>query len=47
MEGRIYYLEVDKRTFYILHFTVASEKLASLLEQMDFIARSFRLKRDG
>jgi hypothetical protein len=47
MEGRIYYLEVDKRTFYILHFTVASEKLASLRDQMDFVARSFRLKANG
>lgn len=44
MDGRIYYFELDKRTFYILHFTVASNKLASLREQMDFIARSFRLK---
>jgi len=44
MDGRIYYLRLDSRTFYILHFTVASEKLPSLREQMDSIARSFRLK---
>ncbi|HEX3249477.1 MAG TPA: hypothetical protein VHS05_08620 [Pyrinomonadaceae bacterium] len=44
MDGRIYYLRVDNHTFYILHFTVASEKLPSLLDQMDSIARSFRLK---
>ena len=44
MDGRIYYLRLDSRTFYILHFTVASEKLASLQTQMDSIARSFRLK---
>ena len=44
MDGRIYYFRVDSRTFYILHFTVASEKLASLRDQMDSIARSFRLK---
>lgn len=44
MDGRIYYLQVDNRTFYTLHFTVASDKLPSLREQMDFIARSFRLK---
>lgn len=43
MDGRIYYLEVDNRTFYTLQFTVASENLATLREQMDFIARSFRL----
>ena len=44
MDGRIYYLRVDNRTAYILHFTVASEKLPSLRDQMDSIARSFRLK---
>jgi hypothetical protein len=44
MDGRIYFLRLDNRTFYVLHFTVASEKLPSLREQMDSIARSFRLK---
>ena len=44
MDGRLYYLRVDNRTFYVLHFTVASERLARLLPEMDFIARSFRLK---
>lgn len=44
MDGRIYYLQLDNRTFYALHFTVASDKLRSLRDQMDSIARSFRLK---
>jgi hypothetical protein len=44
MDGRIYYLQLDNRTFYALHFTVASEKLQNLRDQMDSIARSFRLK---
>jgi hypothetical protein len=44
MDGRIYFLRLDNHTFYVLHFTVASEKLPSLREQMDSIARSFRLK---
>ncbi len=44
MDGRIYYLRLDSRTFYVLHFTVASEKLPSLRDQMDSIARSFRFK---
>ena len=44
MDGRIYFLRLDSRTFYILYFTVASEKLPSLRDQMDSIARSFRLK---
>ena len=47
MDGRIYYLQVDNRTFYVLHFTVASKKLQGLREQMDSIARSFRLKANG
>ena len=44
MDGRIYYFRLDSRTFYILHFTVASEKLRSVRDQMDSIAGSFRLK---
>ena len=44
MDGRIYYLQLDNRIFYALRFTVASEKLQSLRDQMDSIARSFRLK---
>lgn len=44
MAGRIYYLQVDARTFYALRFTVAQDKLPALLEQMNSIARSFRLK---
>jgi hypothetical protein len=44
MDGRIYFLRVDNRTFYVLYFTVASENLSSLRDQMDSIARSFRLK---
>jgi hypothetical protein len=44
MDGRIYFLRLDNRTFYVLYFTVASEKLPSLRDQMESIARSFRLK---
>ena len=44
MDGRIYYLQLDNRTFYALHFTVVSDKLQNLRDQMDSIARSFRLK---
>lgn len=44
MDGRLYYLQADNRTFYVLHFTVASEKLAQLSPEIDFIARSFHLK---
>lgn len=44
MDGRIYYLRLDSSTYYILHFTVGSERLPSVRDQMDSIARSFRLK---
>ncbi|MCM3871994.1 MAG: hypothetical protein ND895_15020 [Pyrinomonadaceae bacterium] len=44
MDGRIYYLQLDNRTFYVLHFTVASDKLRGLRSQMDSIVKSFRLK---
>lgn len=44
MDGRFYYLQADNRTYYVLHFTVASDKLDRLRAEMDFIARSFRMK---
>jgi len=44
MAGRIYYLQVDARTFYVLHFTCGRSKLADVQSQADSIARSFRLK---
>lgn len=44
MTGRVYYLKLNKRMFYILHFTVAKNNLVSLREDMDSIARSFRVK---
>ena len=44
MAGRVYYLKVDARTFYSLHFTGARGELGRLGEQMDSMARSFRVK---
>lgn len=44
MHGRIYYLQIDKGTFYSLRFTVARDKLPDVRDQMDIIARSFRFK---
>lgn len=43
--ARIYYLEIDKHTFYSLKFTVARDKLQLIQEQMDFIAGSFHVKK--
>lgn len=44
MYGRIYYLQVDSRTFYSLRFTVARDKLQAVRDQLDSIAQSFHLK---
>jgi hypothetical protein len=44
MYGRIYYLQVDGRTFYSLRFAVARDKLPEMQGQMDLMALSFRLK---
>jgi hypothetical protein len=44
MSGRIYYLQINQRAFYALHFTVMRDKLPAVLEDMDSMARSFHLK---
>ena|SRR5688572_25730432 len=44
MYGRIYYLQVDSRTFYSLRFTAARDKLQAVRDHMHLIAQSFRLK---
>lgn len=44
MLGRIYYLQADSRTIYVLHFTGARDKLMLIRNQTDATARSFQLK---
>ncbi|HYO63267.1 MAG TPA: hypothetical protein VER08_06385 [Pyrinomonadaceae bacterium] len=44
MAGRLYYLQADNRTVYILWFTGQRDKLLRLRNQTDSIARSFQLK---
>jgi hypothetical protein len=44
MLGRIYYLQGDNRTIYVLRFSGLRDKLTRIRNQTDFIARSFRLK---
>jgi len=44
MAGRLYYLQVDNRTIYTLHFTGARDKLQALRDQIDSMARTFRMK---
>ncbi|MBV9210481.1 MAG: hypothetical protein JOZ52_07620 [Acidobacteria bacterium] len=44
MVGRIYYLQADNRTIYVLHFTGLRDKLARIRNQTDLIARSFKVK---
>jgi hypothetical protein len=45
MAGRVYYLQADGRTLYVLHFTGLRDKLNRIQNQTDAIARSFRLKQ--
>ena len=45
MAGRIYYLQADGRTVYVLHFTGLRERLQRIQNQTDAIARSFKLKQ--
>ena len=45
MAGRVYYLQADGRTLYVLHFTGLRERLQRIQNQTDAIARSFRLKQ--
>lgn len=44
MAGRVYYLQGDNRTVYVLRFTGLRDKLQLIRNQTDGIARSFRLK---
>jgi len=44
MVGRIYYLQADKQTIYVLHFTGHRDKIARIRNQTDLIARSFAVK---
>lgn len=44
MAGRIYYLQADTRTIYVLRFTGLRDRLSLIRNQTDSIARSFRLK---
>ena len=44
MMGRIYYLQADNRTIYMLHFTGLRDRLTRIRNQTDSIARSFKLK---
>jgi hypothetical protein len=44
MAGRIYYLQADNRTIYVLRFTGLRDKLQFIRNQTDSISRSFRLK---
>jgi hypothetical protein len=44
MSGRTYYLQADAHTVYVLRFTGLRQKLLSVRNQTDFIARSLRVK---
>ncbi len=44
MSGRFYYLRGEDKTVYVLRFTGYREKLRSIRNQIDSIARTFKLK---
>ncbi len=44
MVGRIYFLQSDPRTAYVLYFTGLRDSIARIRNQTDAIARSFKLK---
>jgi hypothetical protein len=44
MAGRIYYLQADNRTIYVLRFTGLRDKLSRIRNQTDLMARTFHLK---
>lgn len=44
MVGRIYFLQADNRSIYVLHFTGLRDKLARIRNQTDLIARSLTVK---
>lgn len=44
MTGRIYYLQPNNRTIYVLRFTGLRDRLGRIRNQMDIIARSFQMK---
>jgi len=45
MSGRFYFLKADDKTVYVLRFTGMSDKLRSLRNHTDSIARTFSLKK--
>ena len=44
MFGNVYYLQIDRLTFYSLRFTASQDRLPVLRDQMDSIASTFHLK---
>lgn len=44
--GRVYYLRMNEKTIYALHFTGRRNILGTLRSHTDAIARSFKLKRE-
>jgi hypothetical protein len=45
MSGRFYFLKAQGNTIYVLRFTAFSDKLRSIRNQTDSIARTFTLKK--
>jgi hypothetical protein len=46
MSGRIYFLKADDTTVYFLHFTGLRDQLRPIRNQIDSIARTFKVKAE-
>jgi hypothetical protein len=46
MSGRFYFLKTDDKTVYVLRFTGMKDKLRSIRNETDAIARTFKLKAE-
>lgn len=47
MSGRMYYLKADDNTVYVLGFTGLRDPLRSIRNQIDSIARTFKISKTG
>ena len=45
MSGRFYFLKASPTTVYVLRFTALKEKLITIRNQTDSIARTFEIKK--
>ena len=47
MSGRYYFLKADENTVYVLRFEAFRDKLLTIRNQTDSMARTFKIKSNG